>query len=96
MSEEEAVIKILVKTDDNGVQGGSDESPSTLEPILGCDKTNATNIRMDDGSKETEAKEEDFREKEGKSGESVEEDGFVLVLDREEDSDGDGSPRQVR
>ena len=96
LSEEEAVIKILVKTDDNGVQGGSDESPSTLEPILGCDKTNATNIRMDDGSKETEAKEEDFREKEGKSEESVEEDGFVLVLDREEDSDGDGSPRQVR
>ena len=36
------------------------------------------------------------KEKEAKSGESVEEDGFVLVLDREEDSDGDGSPRQVR
>ena len=51
---------------------------------------------MDDGSKETEAKEEDSKEKEAKSEESVEEDGFVLVLDREEDSDGDGSPRQVR
>ena len=75
-----------MKTDDNGVQGGSDESPWTLEPILGCDKTNATNIRMDDGSKEKEAR----------IGESVEEDSFVLVLDREEDSDGDGSPRQVR
>ena len=92
MSEEEAVIKILVKTDDNGVQGGSDESPSTLEPILGCDKTNATNIRMDDGSKDMK----ESKEKEAGSGESVEEDGFVLVLDREEDSDGDGSPRQVR
>ena len=91
LPEEENIINVGVKTDDNGVQGAVEESISTLEPILGCDKTNATNIIMDDGSKETEAK-----EKEAKSGESVEEDGFVLVLDREEDSDGDDSPRQVR
>ena len=50
-----------MKTDDNGVQGGSDENLSTLEPILGCDKTNATNIIMDDDSKETEAKEREAK-----------------------------------
>ena len=81
-----------MKTDNNGVQGAVEESISTLEPILGCDKTNATNIRMDGDSKDMK----ESKEKEARSGESVEEDGFVLVLDREEDSDGDGSPRQVR
>ena len=80
-------MKVEVKTDD-GVQGAADESLSTLEPILGCDKTNASNIRMD-----TEARKTDAKEKGGKSGEGVEEDGFVLVLDRDEDPDG--SPRHV-
>ena len=61
--EEDDVIKVVVKTDD-GIRGASDASISTLEPILGCDKTNATNIIMDDGSKETEAKEEVRRKKE--------------------------------
>ena len=89
LSEEEDVINVEVKTDDNGVQGAVEESISTLEPILGCDKTNASNIRMD-----TEARKKDAKEKGGKSGESVEEDGFVLVLDRDEDPDG--SPRNVQ
>ena len=95
LPEEGDVIKVVVKTDD-GIRGGSDASISTLEPILGCDKTNATNIRMDSGTEETEAEKKDAIGKEVKSEESVEEDGFVLVLDREEDSDGDDSPRQVR
>ena len=50
-----------MKTDDNGVQEAVEESISTLEPILGCDKTNATNIIMDDDSKETEAKEREAK-----------------------------------
>ena len=93
--EEDDVIKVVVKTDD-GIRGASDASISTLEPILGCDKTNATNIRRDSGTEKTDAEKKGAKGKEGKSGESVEEDGFVLVLDRKEDSDGDGSPRQVR